>query len=150
MTGPRPSSPSPGEGRGPGFAPRLLTTLGILTYAVAVPILEVNPSHLTNPFWPPHARTHEAWQVITNSALGTFAAWRLWRHQDLRTATIINGLVMGSFLIAHALQSCYGGSMGVEGRGELSVFGVNLGVGGFLLALGLGGVACLLERGKDR
>lgn len=148
-----PNPPPPdasGEAQGLGLAPRLLVSFGIFSYAVVVPLLEANASHLLNPAWPPHARIHEAWQLITHSALGAFAAWRLWRHQDLRTACLLNGLIMGSFLLAHGLQGTYGGSMVVEGRGELKVMGLNVGIGGFLLGLILNGIALLMEAPKGR
>ncbi len=117
------------------LVPRLLVTVDIVFYAIAVPLLEVNDSHVFNPAWVPHARVHEVWQLIANTSLGLFAAWRLWRNRDLRTATVVNGIVMLSFLAAYALRDTYGGSMVVEGRGELRLLGLNIAVAGFGLAL---------------
>jgi len=97
--------------------PRVLASVDIVFYAIAVPALEINDSHVFNPAWVPHARIHEVWQLLTNTALGLFAAWRLWRLHDLRTASVINAVVMLSFLTAYALRDSYGGSMVVEGRG---------------------------------
>ncbi len=129
---------------------RLLASLGIGFYAVVVPLLEVNDSHVFNPAWVPHARVHEVWQLIANSSLGLFAAWRLWRRHDLGTATIVNGIVMLAFLAAYALRDTYGGSMVVEGRGELRLLGLNIAVFGFGLAL-LGNVAaCVLHHRASR
>lgn len=128
------------------LAPRILVTVGILFYAVAVPILEVNDSHVFNPAWVPHARIHEVWQLLTNSSLGLFAAWRLWRRHDLATASVIGALVMLSFLAAFSLRDSYGGSMIVEGRGELRLLGVNIAVLGFGLALLCNAAALLLHR----
>jgi hypothetical protein len=117
------------------LAPRVLATVGIAFYALVVPVLEVNDSHVFNPVWVPHARLHEVWQLLTHSALGVFAAWRLWRHHDLHTASAINGIVMLAFLAAFALRDSYGGSMVVEGRGELRLLGLNIAVLGFGLGL---------------
>ena len=128
------------------LAVRLLATVGIAFYAVAVPLLEVNASHVFNPAWGPHARIHEVWQLIANTSLGLFAAWRLWRRHDLRTATALNAIVMLSFLAAYALRDTYGGSMVVEGRGELRLVGLNIGVFGFGLALLCHGAALWLQR----
>lgn len=131
-------------------AVRLLASLGIVLYAFVVPLLEVNDSHVFNPAWVPHARLHEVWQLLTNSALGLFAAWRLWRRHDLGTATVVNGIVMLAFLAAYALRDTYGGSMVVEGRGELRLLGLNIAVFGFGLAL-LGNVAaCVLHHRAPR
>lgn len=41
--------------------PKLLVTIGILFYALAVPLLEINATHVFNPEWVPHARLHEVW-----------------------------------------------------------------------------------------
>lgn len=129
---------------------RLLASVGIVFYAVVVPLLEVNASHVFNPAWVPHARIHEVWQLLANTGLGVFAAWRLWRHHDLRTATAINALVMLSFLAAFALRDTYGGSMVVEGRGELRVLGLNIAVAGFGLALLCHAAALCLHRPPPR
>lgn len=128
------------------LAPRVLATVGLALYVVAVPVLEVNSSHVFNPAWAPHARVHEVWQLLTNAALGIFAAWRLWRHHDLRTASAINGLVMLSFLAAFFLRDTYGGSMVVEGRGELRLLGLNVAVLGFGLGLASNAAALLWPR----
>lgn len=129
---------------------RLLASLGIGFYAVVVPLLEVNDSHVFNPAWVPHARVHEVWQLIANSSLGLFAAWRLWRRHDLGTATIVNGIVMLAFLAAYALRDTYGGSMVVEGRGELRLLGLNLAVLGFSLGLLANLAAGVLHRRTTR
>ncbi|MBI2518298.1 MAG: hypothetical protein HYV95_15570 [Opitutae bacterium] len=125
---------------------RLLVSVGIAFYAVAVPVLEVNASHVFNPAWVPHTRIHEVWQLLTNTSLGLFAAWRLWRHHDLRTATALNAAVMLSFLTAYALRDTYGGSMIVEGRGELRLLGMNIAVLGYGAALVGNAVALGLHR----
>jgi uncharacterized membrane protein len=129
---------------------RLLASLGIGFYAVVVPLLEVNDSHVFNPAWVPHARVHEVWQLIANSSLGLFAAWRLWRRHDLGTATVVNGIVMLAFLAAYALRDTYGGSMVVEGRGELRLLGLNLAVLGFSLGLLANLAAGVLHRRTTR
>lgn len=94
----------------------------------------------------PHARVHEVWQLLTNTALGRYAAWRLWRHHDLRTASVINSVVMVSFLAAFLVRDSYGGSMVVEGRGELRLLGLNIAVFGFWLALLCNAAAVWLQR----
>ena len=46
-----------------------------ITFAIIVPVLELNDTHLTNPHWPEHARLHEAWQLLTNALIVLLAAW---------------------------------------------------------------------------
>lgn len=57
---------------------KLLVTLGIVFYAVVVPIFELNDSHVFNPNWEAHARLHEVWQLATNCAIGAFSFWLVW------------------------------------------------------------------------
>ncbi len=114
---------------------RILGTLAIVIYALVVPILELNTSHLFNPEWSPHARTHEAWQLITNSTLGVLALWILCKQSNPKLAGLISIIVMGSFLAAFALQPVYDGSMVLSaGHPEKKLFGVNLGVLGAVLS----------------
>ncbi|MFZ5756151.1 MAG: hypothetical protein ACOY3X_04575 [Pseudomonadota bacterium] len=114
---------------------RLLITFGVLLYAVAVPWLELDDTHLFNPLWPPHARLHEAWQLITNCALGLAALWLAWVRGATRQAAGIALLVMGGFLVALLLQDLYGGSMRHNDGTERTVLGLNTGVLGAALAV---------------
>ncbi len=126
---------------------KLLGSLAIAIYAGVVPVLELNATHLFNPEWPPHARTHEAWQLITNSAMGGFALWVLWRRSDVRLAGTLSIIVMGSFLAAHALQPFYGGSMALSATlPARTLFGLDLGVAGAWLAVVLAAASLGLAR----
>lgn len=91
-----------------------------LVFIVLVPVLEINDSHLVNPDWPPHARLHEAWQLLTNAALGAAAAWLAWVRRE-RLGAGLALFVVGPVLMAYALRSLYGGSMNRQG-GEDAVF----------------------------
>jgi hypothetical protein len=51
---------------------RIIITFCIVLYAIAVPFLEINDTHVFNPDWTPHVRIHEVWQLITNSGIGFF------------------------------------------------------------------------------
>ena len=130
---------------------RLLITFGVLIYAGVVPWLEINDTHVFNPEWPPHARLHEVWQLITNTALGAFCLWRCWGRNDIRLPAVLALLIMGGFLAALALADHYGGSMVLrEGGVERTVLGLNLGVIGALLVV-ITAVAALtldLRRGR--
>lgn len=115
-------------------------TFGILLYGAAVPYLELNSTHLLNPEWPAHARLHEAWQLLTNSLLGTWALWQVWRRNQTRLPAIVGLAVMGGFLVSFVLAPVYGGSMLHSDGTERLVLGINVGVLGF----GLGSAASLL------
>lgn len=119
--------------RTPGVALRVVITLCLMVFTVGVPILEINATHLVNPAWPPHARLHEAWQLLTNSALGVLAMFWVWRGQRFALACGIGALVCGAFLSAWTLRSAYGGSMAgttsaAHGLGGLDAAVVIMGV----------------------
>jgi len=128
------------------LAARLLISLGIHFYAVAVPILEFNATHVFNPAWVPHARLHAVWQLATHTSLGVVAGWWLWRRGDWRRASVIHVLVMGGFLAAFALRTTHGGSMVHADAREARLLGLNLGVFGFGLALLANAVAVAVCR----
>jgi hypothetical protein len=85
-----------------------------------VPILEINDSHLFNPDWPAHARFHEAWQLLTNAALGIAATWLLLNGRE-RLGAGIALLIVGPLLSAYAFRGLYGGSISRDG-GEDAIF----------------------------
>lgn len=83
--------------------PKTIITLCVLVYAIAVPYLEVNASHVFNPMWAPHARLHEVWQLVTNCAIGVVVFWLAWSKDNIRLSSILNITAMGGALVAHAL-----------------------------------------------
>lgn len=111
---------------------KFLLTLSILLYAVVVPYLEINDTHVFNPAWVAHAKLHEVWQLITNSSLGAVALWLTWFTKGGRAqASLIALLVTGGFLAAYGMQELYGGSMVHSDGTEKTAFGINVGVLGF-------------------
>lgn len=127
---------------------RCLVTVGIIFYAVAVPFLEWNSSHVFNPEWPSHARLHEVWQLATNCGIGLFSLWLVWFKDRLRLAGLMTLLVTGGFFIAYYFRSVYGGSMLISDGTEKLVLGINIGVFGFGVALTLMVFGLLLSKSK--
>lgn len=113
---------------------KYIITFSIILYAVAVPFLEINDTHVFNPDWTPHVRIHEVWQLITNSAIGILCLWLVWVKKETKVSTILSLLVTGGFLLAYILQDFYGGSMEYIDGSEKTVLGVNIGVLGFGIA----------------
>ncbi len=131
-------------------AAQLLASVSIAIYAVSVPLLELNDSHVFNPEWPPHARLHEVWQLITNSSIGAFCLWRVWARSDLRLPAILAACVLGGFLVAWLLQGHYGGGMTLgNGHAERVLLGANLGLVGATSALGCSLLAAWLGRAAE-
>ncbi len=102
-------------------------TFGVLVYALVIPYLEINPSHVLNEAWPPHARLHEVWQLTTHCALGLLALWLTWWRGAVAIASLLNICVMGGVLVAYVLADRYGGSIH-SGNLESVVLGVPVAV----------------------
>lgn len=106
----------------------VVVTLSALVSGIIIPILELNETHLFNPNWPAHARLHEAWQLITNSALSALAVFLIWSGRAPRLAILLSLIISVPFLLAFAAASTYGGSMLHTDGTQLAVWGINLGV----------------------
>ncbi len=125
---------------------RSILTLGILFYGIAVPILEINDTHVFDPLWTPHARLHEVWQLTTNSGIALFSFWLVWWRENITLAGFLGLFVMGGFLFAYAIRGSYDGSMVMSDGSEKTIFGVNLGVAGFGIASALHLLAMFVAR----
>lgn len=104
---------------------RILITLGVIIFAVVIPVLEVNASHVFNADWPAHARFHEVWQLITNCGIGFLCLWLVWVKNKIQLASILVILVMGGVLAAHVIQGFYGGSI-LSGNMSKTILGMEL------------------------
>ena len=113
---------------------RSIITFSILLYAIVVPFMEINGTHVFNPNWTPHVRIHEVWQLITNSGIGLFCIWLVWGKNETKISAILSLLVTGGFLVAFMLQEFYGGSMKYLDGSEKQLLGINIGVLGFGIA----------------
>lgn len=111
---------------------RSLMTFCILLYAVAVPHLEVNATHVFNPEWVAHARLHEVWQLFTNTWLGMVSLWWVWGPgKRLVLPSMLALSVTCGFMAAYILRDLYGGSMVHPDGTEKVIWGTNVGVLGF-------------------
>lgn len=124
---------------------KLFVTVGIVFYAVVVPVLEINQTHVFNEAWVAHARLHEVWQLFTNSAIGAFSFWLVWFRGTLRLPSLMTLFVTGGFLMSYWLRDYYGGSMVHTDGSEKMIFGINLGLFAYSLAIFLAGVAVIME-----
>jgi hypothetical protein len=121
-------------------------TFSVLLFAIAVPILEINATHVFNPDWTPHVRIHEVWQLITNSGIGMLCLWLVWVKNETKISALLSLLVTGGFLLAFMLKDQYGGSMKYLDGSEKTILGINIGLVGFGLAVTLLVLALLLDR----
>ena len=121
-------------------------TFSVLLFAIAVPILEINATHVFNPDWTPHVRIHEVWQLITNSGIGILCLWLVWVKGETKISALLSLLVTGGFLVAFTLKDLYGGSMKYLDGSEKTILGMNIGIVGFGLAVILLVLAMLWNR----
>lgn len=125
---------------------KLSVSVGIVFYAVVVPVLEVNGSHVFNSAWEPHARLHEVWQLFTNTAIGLYSVWLVWGRGNLKLASLLTLFVTGGFLLAYWLRDGYGGSMVLSDGSEKLIMGINMGLFAYVLALVLAGVGIMIDQ----
>jgi hypothetical protein len=110
---------------------KLIITFSVLLYAFAVPVLEINATHVFNPHWTPHVRIHEVWQLITNSTIGMLCLGLTWAYSRIKISAVLSLLIIGGFLFAFATQEFYGGSMKYLDGSEKTILGLNIGLVGF-------------------
>ncbi len=103
----------------------LLTSL---VFGLLIPILEINQTHLFNSEWPSHARLHEAWQLITNTAISALALYLAWTGKAPKIAIVLSLIIGLSFLTAFALGGSYGGSMLHTDGTQMTLGGINVAV----------------------
>jgi len=123
---------------------RILITICVSIFAVVIPVLEVNASHVFNSSWPAHARFHEVWQLITNCGIGLLCIWLVWLKNKVQLASILVVLVMGGVLAAYAIQGFYSGSL-LSGNTSKTILGMELAAfaASFAVAMAIG--AAILE-----
>ena len=116
---------------------KYIITFSVFLYALVVPYLEINITHVFNPDWTPHVRIHEVWQLITNSSIGILCLWLVLFKKETKIRTILSLLVTGGFIIAYLLKGYYGGSMKYLDGSEKTLIVINIGVLGFGIAFTL-------------
>lgn len=127
-----------------------IITFSIILYAIVVPFLEINTTHVFNPDWTPHVRIHEVWQLITNTCIGMLCLWLVWVKKETKISAILSLLITGGFLLAYILQEFYGGSMKYLDGTEKTLLGINIGVLGFGIAFILLLVTMPLKENREK
>jgi len=57
---------------------KILISLLAIMQAIGPMKADFNKTHATNPLWPPHARFHVVWQVLTQAGVSIFILILLW------------------------------------------------------------------------
>lgn len=125
---------------------KILVTIGLLIIGALAPALEISDTHVFNPDWPPHARFHEVWQLITNATIASLGLWRVWARGGVIAPAILGTVVMGGVIGAHALSGAYGGSISYPGGPQATLFNIHIAVAIPAVAIALFVIAIQLER----
>ncbi len=125
---------------------RLLATIGLLFIAIALPVLEISPTHVFNESWPPHARFHEVWQLWTNTGIAILGLWLIWWRGRTCLAAVLGMFMIGGALAALVLSPLYGGAVTYEGGPEAQVLGLHAAVAIPIFVFLLFVLACLFRR----
>lgn len=98
------------------LVPRLLFTLVAVMVSVGPIFADFNKTHATNPLWPPHARFHVVWQVLSQAGVSLVILSLLWRDAadystHIWTALVLNYVWLASFFATLASMPVYGGAL---------------------------------------
>ena len=97
--------------------PRILMTLTAIALAIGPAVADFNKTHATNPLWPPHARFHVVWQVITNSSLCVMMIYVLWTplvaqyNLQLILVLMVQGAILAPLYITIASMGLFDGAL---------------------------------------
>ncbi len=116
---------------------KLMVSLGFLVILVLLPVLEVSATHVVNPDWPPHARLHNLWQLVSNGLISMVGLWLVWQRAAVRLAAVLGAAMIGGALIAHLLADLYGGAMAYESGPDTIILGLHISVLIPIVVLGL-------------
>ena len=106
----------------------LLTLIGAILFFGPL-LRDANPSHLTNPTWPGHARLHFMWAITFMFGSGLLNLYVLWRRPPdlavLRLCALWQATsLLGGFWTAVLLADLYGGTIR-DPEHHLELLGVN-------------------------
>ncbi|ARN74548.1 DUF6640 family protein [Oceanicoccus sagamiensis] len=97
--------------------PRMLLTITSIALAIGPAVADFNKTHATNPLWPPHARFHVVWQVITNSSLCFMMIYVLWTplveqyNLQLILVLMVQGAILAPLYITIASMGLFDGAL---------------------------------------
>ena len=96
--------------------PRILMTMTALALMIGPAIADFNKTHVTNPLWPPHARFHIVWQVITNSSINLLMLFLLWKpmvepyNLQLVLVALVQAAILFPLFVTTALMPIFDGT----------------------------------------
>ncbi len=98
----------------PVFTAKIILSLVAIAMGVGPMRADFNATHATNPLWPPHARFHVVWQVLTQTGVSVFVLALLWVYPSplhLWMAAILNYNWMATFIMTISSMKMYDGAL---------------------------------------
>ena len=106
----------------PVFTAKIILSLVAIAMGVGPMRADFNATHATNPLWPPHARFHVVWQVLTQTGVSVFVLVLLWGYPSplhIWMAAILNYNWMVTFVMTISSMKMYDGALkdvnGIDG-----------------------------------
>jgi hypothetical protein len=124
---------------------RGLITVATIWYGFVPLIADLNPSHLFNPNWTPHARMHLTWLLSTNFLLAMYALYLLWGAKEVLKAGLLGLCVVGGFWVATLTRDLYGGMLVDPDLSTEFVMGLNPNIVANILVVLLLGIWVFLQ-----
>jgi len=131
---------------------KILTSIALIGVAVVPLIQDTGITHLHNPLWDAHARTHLVWMIASNFLIFVLAMYLLWfKNMELLAALLSLCMLIGYDISALTMPLYEGVSLG-EGGVEPKPFGIPINLIHFntMLLIQLVSLGLVLRRRKDR
>ena len=98
------------------LAPKLIFSVIAVAIAIGPMFADFNKTHATNPLWPPHARFHVVWQVLSQAGVSAVILYLLWAPDSSAVthawlAAVLNYVWGASFYSTLASMSLFEGSL---------------------------------------
>ncbi len=98
------------------LVPRVMLTFLAVAIAIGPMVADFNKTHATNPLWPPHARFHVVWQVLTQAGVSIVAIVLLWYNSPayLMQLYLAAGIIFAwilMFFVTLASMSLFDGAL---------------------------------------
>ncbi|MEM7016776.1 MAG: DUF6640 family protein [Pseudomonadota bacterium] len=95
---------------------QILFSIVAVAIGVGPMFADFNQTHATNPLWPPHARFHVVWQVLSQAGVSCIILFLIWSSSadyltHIYLAGVLNYVWGASFYMTLASMSMFGGAL---------------------------------------
>lgn len=120
------------------FLAKVFLSVAAIQYGFIPPIVDLADSHVFHPDWPPHARFHLVWPLVSGFLFSSYVLIMVWysswqNQKALKHASVIGCVILTAFFVATITSPGYGGSLSDLDH-PMKVFGLDRNVFAFSLA----------------